>query len=472
MGQGPGDLVMAMHWFERVAGRGGFLRSVLVLVGGAAFAHAITALALPILTRLYAPADFSTLAVFSSLLSIGAVAACLRFDIAIPMPGRDSEAFNLLVLAIGSAAVVSVIAGVVVSLAPSWLPELMGRLDLQPYLWLLPIGILLAGAYSALQTWFVRDKEFSLIARSRVAQSTASAGTQIGMAGFGLGPIGLLFGYLLNTGSACLILGYRLLRHESFRKNVEDVTCSSLKRAWSDYSRFPKYSTWEALANSAAIQAPVIMIAALAVGPEAGYLLLAMSVIQAPMALFGNAIGQVYLSRAPEEYREGRLDGFTTDILCGLIKAGVGPLLAVGILSPVVFGAIFGEGWERAGWLVAWMTPWFIMQFLAAPISMAIHVTGHQRAVFFLQMFGLILRVSAVLVAAQFSTAPVSEAYAISGAFFYTIYLWLVLRYVKCRWKEVAGKAVSGIGIVGAWMVGAGLLVMIWMFLLSVYAGY
>ncbi len=459
---------MAMRWFERVAGQGGFLRAVLVLVGGTAFAHAITALALPILTRLYTPADFSILAVFSSLLSIVAVAACLRFDIAIPMPEGDSEAFNLLALAIGCSIAVSVVAGALVLLAPSWLPEIMGRLDLQPYLWLLPFGILLAGAYSALQNWFVREKEFSLIARSRVGQSAASAGTQIGMAGFGAGPIGLVFGYLLNTGSACLVLGYRLSRHQRFRQNVEGLTSSTLKQAWRDYRRFPKYSTWEALANSAAIQLPVIMIAALAAGPEAGYLLLAMSVIQAPMALFGTAIGQVYLSRAPEEYREGRLGNFTADILGGLIKAGVGPLLAVGILSPLVFETVFGEGWGRAGWLVAWMTPWFIMQFLATPVSMAIHVTGHQRAIFFLQISGLILRVSSVLVAAQFSDAPVSEAYALSGALFYFIYLWLVLRCAKCRWKVILGRASSGIGVVGAWVGVAVLLVMFWIWMFFV----
>ena len=146
------------------------------------------------------------------------------------------------------------------------------------------------------------------------------------------------------------------------------------------------------------------------------------------------------------------------------MKAGVGPLLAVGILSPLVFETVFGEGWGRAGRLVAWMTPWFIMQFLATPVSMAIHVTGHQRAVFFLQIFGLILRVSLVFVAAQFSNAPVSEAYALSGALFYFIYLWLVLGYAKCHWKETLGRANNGIAVVGAWVGVALLLVMAWMF--------
>lgn len=50
--------------------RNNFIRSVGVLVGGTALAHGITALALPELSRLYSPADFSALFVFTSLLFI------------------------------------------------------------------------------------------------------------------------------------------------------------------------------------------------------------------------------------------------------------------------------------------------------------------------------------------------------------------------------------------------------------------
>lgn len=453
-----GEAVMGFHWLDRLAKRGGFMRSVLVLVSGTAFANVITALALPILTRLYTPTDFSILAVFSSLLSIFAVAACLRFDVAIPMPERDPQAFGLLVLALGSTLTVSSLLGAIVFFAPSWAADMVGRADLEPYLWLLPLGILLAGAYSALQNWFVRGKQFPLIARSRVVQSAASAGTQIGMAGFASAPIGLLVGYLLNTGAACFGLGYRFLREERLKRNFQGLNWLSLKRTFGEYSRFPKYSTWEALCNSAAIQVPVIMIAALAAGPEAGYLLLAMSVIQAPMALFGTAIGQVYLSRAPQEYRNGHLGSFTAEILGGLIKTGVGPLLAVGILSPIVFGPLFGARWERAGWLVTWMTPWFIMQFLASPISMALHVSGHQRTVFALQIFGLAFRVLAVWGAARLPYGAVSEAYALSGAVFYLIYFWLILRCVKSRSSEIWGRASGGIGITGGWAIAAILL--------------
>lgn len=466
MGYLLGGSVMMSKWINQLEARGGFLRSVLVLVSGTAFAHAITAMALPVLTRLYTPNDFSLLAVFSSLLSIISVAACLRLDIAIPMPERDSEAFDLLVLALGSTLVVSSVLGAIVLITPSWVAETIGRPEQEPYLWLLPIGILLAGSYSTLQNWFIREKQFPLIARSRIVQSAASVGTQIGMAGFASAPIGLLVGYLLNTGSACLGLGYRFLRQERHKQNAPGLNRTRLKRTWSAYNRFPKYSTWEALCNSAAIQAPVIMIAALAAGSEAGYLLLAMSVIQAPMSLFGTAIGQVYFSRAPQEYRNGRLGKFTAETLSGLIKAGVGPLLAVGILSPIIFGPLFGEGWERAGVLVAWMTPWFIMQFLASPISMALHVTGHQRIVFVLQAFGLVFRVLTVWVVAQLANESISEAYAVSGAFFYLIYLWLILRCVKIGRKQVLESARGGLGITGVWVIAGTLLATVGLFLL------
>ena len=170
------------------------------------------------------------------------------------------------------------------------------------------------------------------------------------------------------------------------------------------------------------------MIAALAAPAEAGYLMMATYVMQAPLALIGAAVGQVYLSQAAHENRLGNLGPFTADVLAGLAKAGAGPLLAVGIVSPAAFGLVFGAGWERAGLLVAWMTPWFILQFLVTPVSMGLHVTGHQRVALLLQIFGLVLRIAFVWVASRWSQATISEGYALSGVVFYGLYLLIVVR--------------------------------------------
>jgi len=423
------------RWFNRFAVQGSLLRSVLVLLSGTAVAHAITALALPILTRLYTPTDFSALAVFTSALSIISVAACLRFDIAIPIPRQDGQAFRIVLLAIGSLLVVSVTLIAVILVVPVVFWKFTGMKAIEPHAWLIPAGLLSMGIYSIFQNWFIRQRQFGFIAKSRIAQSLIAAIAQISL--FSLGALGLLVGYILNSLTACILLGYRLLKGERIF-----VNCKKLSATLYAYRNFPKYSTWEALANSAAIQIPIIMIAALAVEAEAGYLLLAMSVIQAPMSLFGNTIAQVFLSHAPDKYRKKRLGEFSAEILAGLLWAGVGPLMALGILAPFLFGIIFGQEWERSGWLVAWMTPWFILQFIATPLSMGIHIVGKQRIAFLLQIGGLLLRVAFVWSASRYYPAYISEGYAISGAIFYLIYFIVILKCIgiSCEHMTLALK--------------------------------
>ncbi len=422
----------------------------MLLLGGTALAHGLTAAALPVLSRLYSPTDFGMLAVFSSVLLIIAAAACLRYDVAVAIPVRDDDALHLLVLAVSCALGTSALLAVAVAIAPTWISQRLGQPSLAPYLWLLPLGVLLAGAYSALQFWYVRQKRFGLLAKTRIIQSASSAGTQIGLGwGVAANPIGLLLGYVMNTGIACLVLGGQLLR---------TAPVISAARVWAlavDYSRFPRYSTLESIANSAAIQIPVIMIAAIAAPAEAGFLMMAMYVMQAPMSLIGTAISQVYVSRAPAVQLEGRLGPYTADILGGLFKAGIGPLLATGILSPILFALIFGSGWQRAGWLVSWMTPWFLLQFLAAPISLAMHVTGHQRAAMQLQLAGLALRVALVWGTAQWHSAWISEVYAISGAIFYLGYLLTILRATRAPWSRVMQGLASGLFTGFFWVAAA-----------------
>ena len=435
---------------------GNLIGAVVVLVGGTAVAHGVTAAALPIVTRLYSPADFSVLAVFAGLLSIASVAACLRFDLAIPIPEQDSQAADLLALALSCTVGVAAVVAAAVLLVPT---TLIGRFTppgLGHWLWLLPVAVLLAGSYSALQMWFLRKKAFMAISHSRVAQSSAAAGTQLGMGWMGLAPLGLILGQMLNTGAGCAILGYGLLKRD--RDAVRAVTLARMRSAFAAYDRFPKYSTLEALCNSASIQLPIVVIAAVSIGPEAGYLALAMTAMQIPMGLIGTAVSQVYLSRAPEEHRAGRLDEFTTSVFGGLLRSGVGPLVFVGLVAPALFPLLFGTAWHRAGVLVAWMTPWFIMQFVSVPVSMALHITGHQRAAFVLQVFALVLRMGAVYGASLVAVQSVSEAYAISGAVFYLAYLLTVLVVVSARPAPVVQAIWRATPIVLVWA-GAALVV-------------
>lgn len=397
--------------------RSSFARSAGVLVGGTAAAQALTILALPVLTRLYSPEEFSILAVYIALLTMISVIACLRLEIAIPLPQDDAEAANLLALALGLALGSALLVGVCVFAFGGWFFGALGQPHLRPYGWLLPFGVWLAGSYAALQFWSTRKKRFPTIARTRMMQAGSGLGAQLGLGWAGAGPVGLLLGHALMAGAGGVNLARQAWRRD--RPALRGISRAGMAQALRQYRRFPQYSTWEALANNAAIQVPMILIAALAIGPEAGFVLLAMRALGTPVTLVGGAVAQVYLSRAPEEMRAGRLPEFTTDVLKGLARVAVAPLVFIAVIAPPAFALVFGEEWRRAGELVMWMMPWFVLKLLSSPVSMVMHVRMMQRAMLGLMVTGLVLRLAMTLGAHAIDPALIAEGYAVSGMAFY-----------------------------------------------------
>lgn len=396
---------------------GSFLRDVLKLAFGTVLGRIIALAALPLVTRLYSPEDFSLLAVYLSIVSIVAVAACLRLEIAIPLADDDDDAVNLLALALLGLGLVTVFALALTLLMPERLAGWLGKPAIAPYLWLVPLGIAMAGTYSAFQFWTTRARRFGAIARTRVGQATVGVIAILSLGWAGVVPLGLLLGNMLNTGAGGLSLASQALRID--RTKFRALSPRGMGAALRKYRRYPVYSTPEALFNMAGIQLPVLLIAAHG-GTEAGFLLLAMQIMTAPMTLLGSSISQVYMSRAPQEYREGRLAPFTLAIMRRLVMVGVGPLILAGALAPIVFPWIFGAEWARAGEIVTWLVPWMALQFIASPVSMVMFVVGRQRAMLALTAFGAAIRNGSVMIASGSDFAIVA-VFAISSAAFYAV---------------------------------------------------
>lgn len=409
--------------------QGSFLRNVSILTGGTIFAQGLMVLALPVLTRLYTPEDFNLLAVYVSVLGLVTVVSCLRYNIAIPLPEDDTDGMALLALSLISALVISLLCALPVLLAPEASAALLGQPVLTPYMWMIPLGILIASIYNALQYWASRKKRFGLVTKTRITRSVGGIGTQLGL-GVGLmSPFGLLFGHMVYGGLGIFGLAKNILRED--RRYLGNVDLQRLKSLAIAYQRFPVYSAPEGLFNTAGIQLPIILIAAQAAGPEAAFLLLAMRVMGVPMGLIGSSVAQVFLAEAADRLRNGTLGAFTRRTMWILFKTGAPPLVLVGVLSPFLFGLVFGAEWERAGLLVAWMTPWFVLQFVASPVSMIFHVAGRQLDAMLLQAGGFVFRTVTVVVAFVFEPAMASEIYAVSGFLFYAGYLIVLVRVLR-----------------------------------------
>lgn len=246
-----------------------FQKSVAVLFGGTALSQLITISALPILTRIYTPEDFSLLSVYAATLGILLTIACLRFEIAIPIPEHEGEAARLLILSIISTTILSALTIVAILIIPGSAINTTTNSQLSEYLWLIPAGVLMGGSYNAMQFWATRQKKFGLIAQTKLLQSITGTAIQILIGLLTASPLGLLLGYLINIAAGALGLGRKIIKEKKQAKN--EISLKKIKLTFSKYQSFPKHSTTEALLNTAGIQLPIIIIAATMNSPEAGF---------------------------------------------------------------------------------------------------------------------------------------------------------------------------------------------------------
>lgn len=405
--------------------QGGFLKAVSVLVGGTAFAQLIGFLCLPFLTRLYSPEDYSILGVYIAMVSILSVISCLRFDIAIPIPQQEDEGKALLLLALLSNTIFFIVLYFALLLIHPFIQDFKIIKQLSYWIWLVPFGVYISGLYSALQYWATRHKRFKDIARTRMTQAVFGNGTSLATGAIWGGFWGLILGQILNFSGGLIKLAI------SAKKDLSLVKSSPLKDTFSKYSNFPKYSTFEALANTSAIQLPLIIIASFVIGPEVGYLMMAMKVLGIPMGLLGGSMAQVYLSHAPIKFKEGLLYKYTIDILKKIFKLIFIPFILLTLLSPYIFEILLGENWARLGYYIIIMIPWYFMQLMSSPVSMSLHVIGNQNVALYLQLFGFTIRVVILYLLLLHNSDNAIIYYMFSGFIFYLIYMCVILICVK-----------------------------------------
>lgn len=404
---------------------GGFLKAVSVLVGGTAFAQLIGFVCLPILTRLYTPEDYSVLGVYVAIVAILAVISCLRFDIAIPIPENENDGKALLLLSFLSNTIFSIILYVVLFISYPYIQNYKIIDQLSYWIWLIPLGVFVSGFYSALQFWATRHKRFKDIAKTRMTQ--AISGNTASLAGgmFSVGFGGLIVGQFLNFSGGLFKLAV------SAKKDLAVVKSSPLKATFEKYSNFPKYSTFEALANVSAIQLPLILLASYIIGPTVGYLMLALKVLGVPMGLIGSAFSQVYLANANQHLERKTLYSYTKSIIFKIFKITIVPFVVLAIISPFIFGYIFGDNWNNIGYYILAMLPWYFMQILSSPVSMSLHMINEQKIALKLQVIGFVLRVIFLFIVLFFMIDYSIFYYFISGFIFYLLYLFVILQRLR-----------------------------------------
>lgn len=423
-----------------------FHKSVAILLSGTAFSQLIGIIILPLLTRLYTTEEMGVLAVFSAAVTILLTVVCLRLESAVPIQKKESDAKEIFTLCIQLSVVTSAVTLLSCLIIFYFFTEWISSLGY--YIFLIPLGMVVGGVYIALNSYALKNEKFELVSKSRIIQSLSCAVVQI----FGYfiyhSALWLIIGFILNLGAGINYLKNKLKIRNIFEKpHFQKSKDILIKNA-----NFPKFSVIESLSNTAGVQVPILLIAYGMSVSEAAFLFLAMKLIQAPMALLGSSISQVYYSQAHTKITTGELSKFTSDVLTSAMKVGVGPIITISLLAPSLTELGLGKEWKSVGEYIFIMSPWFIMQFISSPISPIMYITGMQKNFMYLTLFGLIWKLGFTFYAVLHGQHIV-EYLVFANTVFYTICLIVFARAADISLKQIIRILYSSGWIIFIWII-------------------
>jgi len=358
----------------RLLPRDVFLKRVAMLSGGVMLGQIILVAALPLLTRLYTPEQFGVLALFMALTTIIGTVICLCYEFAVPVVPERDDAATLVAVAGTVATALAAIVMVVVALFRHGVAALLGTEELAPFLWLVPLAMLLHGLAVPLGGWFLRHGVFKR-AVNKPLQFSPQVAAQIGLGLAGAGTAGLVAGYCAGYAARFVYLLGSLPRPD--RRLLLRLQPRRMWRLAREHWVYPALSTPSYLLQSSTQMLPAVFLAMLYGPAAAGWFGLAQRMLELPVRLLSQSTSSVYLHAiargdAAEVYRLFRRTSLRFLIL-GLL--GMAPLLLAG---PWLFALIFGEEWRVAGTMVQCLVPAQLARFVVVPVAQTLNVFRRQ----------------------------------------------------------------------------------------------
>jgi O-antigen/teichoic acid export membrane protein len=359
-----------------------FACNVLTLMTGTTIAQAIPIALSPILTRLYTPEDFGALALYMAILGVLSSAATGRYELAVMLAEKEEDANALVVLSLLIAAALGLFTLLAVAIFNEPITKLLGNAALGHWLYAVPVGLFLTGAYNTLNYWLNRHSRYTAMSQNRVLQSGITGSVSLGLGWVNCGAIGLISGNVFGQAVTTALLGNQFMANRE-SPPIERATLRKSIELAMRYKNHPMHLLPSQWIGAAAMQIPVFVISG-AFGPSiTGFFSLALRMISMPGLLIADAIGDVYRQQATVAYREaGQFRTLFLKTLTKSFKFAVLPFAVLFAIAPDLFAFVFGEPWRMAGDYSRILSIAAFFQFVFTPIDKGALVVGATRYIF------------------------------------------------------------------------------------------
>lgn len=404
---------------------------VLSILGGAAGGQVLALVCAPLLSRMYTPTDFGILTIVLALASTTGTVASLRYEMAIPLPERESEAHSLATLGLLAVCATTLLTFVVVGFARNGVAALVSQPGIAPWLWFVPALAASIATFTVLNQLAIRHARFTSIGRRNLLQSVVTVLGQLALGLAALRPLGLLLGVTLGqaAGAASMVRGAGL-RSDGARLGRR---VPQLRAAASRYRRFPLVLAVSGLLNTLGLQAPVLVVSHHFGPVVTGWLGMTQRVLTLPVTLLGVAVAQVYLSELARAVRTDPDNAValfrrtSRRLLVIAVPVGVGMVL----IGPWAFSLVFGGEWLQSGVYAQALAIGLAAQLVAVPVSSTLTVYERQTLQLSWDAGRLVLVTAAVAAAAAWGASALTTMWVLGVGLALTyVASWLLSRAV------------------------------------------
>tara|TARA_B100000900_G_C20586406_1_gene719769 strand:+ start:1154 stop:2590 length:1437 start_codon:yes stop_codon:yes gene_type:complete len=405
-----------------------FIQSIILLVSGTAGSQIILILASPLLTRIYSPDSFGTLALFISIVMIMSMLATFRYELSLPLPKNSSIATNLLFISSSLSLIICSIIGLFIYFYGEIFFTKTGLQTILDFAYLIPFGILVFSFYNIFVQFNIRKKNFSLIAKAKIFQTIATLIIQIAFYKFGA--FSLLIGHIFG-----LFIGFILLvdikKFKNFKINFKKSIILLIS-----YKRFPLFSTPAGFIRVSGLELPIIVLTSFFNPAAAGLYALANRVLNAPISAIGNAVSQAFIPTAVESNRMGSLNSLVKKIHRNMSILAMPLTIILVFFSQEIFIFVFGSEWVDAGRYAQWMAPWLYVVFVSTPLTTLTTILDRQKEGLIYNCLLFIGRILSLYIGVELNNVMI------------TIILFasvnLILRFVFMLWlSSIAGCSIK-----------------------------
>ncbi len=349
---------------------GQFAKDVLLLSGGTFGSQVITFLAMPIITRLYSPEEFGLASLFTSITVILVVFVGMNYESAIVLPKKAEQAKDLFAICIISTFLVSSATIPGFYFGGGSLIEWMQAPKLRPFLWLVPVALLISGIAQSLRFWNMRKRRFAMLSTSTITSALTynSYILGFGFAGHATGG-NLIIGNLIIALTKVIILSYGQLGKgvrvllRIFRRKKEIIHV-----AWR-YKKFPLVLTWNNFISRFSSEVPIILLAHFFSPAVVGLYALSNRVLKIPVTLVGNSISEVFFQRGAQSGDKAEIRSLVENLLSRIIVISIVPLFFIPIMGKDLIVVFLGGEWTEGGLFFQVLSFGIILMFIGNTFS-------------------------------------------------------------------------------------------------------